>query len=389
MKRRPLHRASVPRLGLVFETMPVAPRVGLAWDVTGRHAIVFKAHVGRYADSLLLNRVAFVDTTRVSPEIFLQPMPDGTYLETSRLMPSTDNRAIDRGISHSFVDQVVVGLEQKIDRRFLVQALYIGRRFDNFMPLVDTRSEWVPTERLDPGPDGQAGTADDVGLVQVFKQTTQGNEFYFYTNPESALRRYDGVQLVVRKTYGDGWQAQASVTRARTDGTIGNTDFSNAGENDTGQQLGTSNPGVFLNPNAHINAEGRAPYDFSEVKLLGSWRAPWGGFLVSGVFRAHSGTRWERQVSFPFADLALSPLTVRVEPRGSRTLPSVRNLDLRVEKTMRVPAIGRTFGVYADMLNVTNQSTPRSVFAFSGTQFGLLGNYTDPRLLRVAARFSF
>jgi hypothetical protein len=154
--------------------------------------------------------------------------------------------------------------------------------------------------------------------------------------------------------------------------------------------VGTTNPGVFLNPNAQINADGRAPFDFSEVKLLGSWRAPWwGGFLVSGVFRAHSGTRWERQVNFPSADLALSPLTVRVEPRGSRTLPWIRNLDLRVEKTMRVPAIGGTFGLYADVLNVTNQSTPRSVFGSSGSQFGLLLNYTDPRLLRVAARLSF
>jgi hypothetical protein len=178
------------------------------------------------------------------------------------------------------------------------------------------------------------------------------------------------------------------VTWATTDGTIGNGDFTNSAVNDTGVLSGTGTPGVYLTPNGRINARGRAPYTFSEAKVLASWHAPWlGGVVVSGVFRAHSGSRWERFVSY--TDLGVpGVVTVRVEPRGSRSLPAVRNLDLRLAKSIPLGR-GASILAYADVLNVTNQGTPQYASGASGPRFGQLAAYSDPRLVRAGLRLTF
>ena len=80
-------------------------------------------------------------------------------------------------------------------------------------------------------------------------------------------------------------------------------------------------------------------------------------------------------------------VTVRPEPRGARALPSITNLDLRLEKG--IPVGRQRLAVFADVFNVTNQGVPIFVFNAGGPSFGQILNRSDPRSLRVAARFIF
>lgn len=164
---------------------------------------------------------------------------------------------------------------------------------------------------------------------------------------------------------------------------MGNLFGTNAGLNDLRDLGGGSRPGVFSSPNGAINAEGVAPLDFSELKILGTYRVPvWGGFNVSGVYRSHSGTTWARLFQ-------ASGFSIRAEPRGSRRLPSITSLDLRAEKTWDGFGTPGTFGLFVDLFNVTNEGAVTSVNPFSGPSLGEPFTWTDPRTIRAGLRYAF
>lgn len=387
--RMEANRSGIPVQGTVLSTTPLAPRVGIAWDISGNHRAALKAHYGRYFDSLLTNRVAFMDITRQHQTIFYNRNAAGELVETGR-SPSLTARAIDPDIRHSYVDQYSIGIERQVGEHILLQALYMRRDFSQFMGMTDTGTRWEPFVIQDPGVDGQLGTADDAATLAVYRQINLGEAFLFYTNPRGAYRRYDALQAVGRRRYADGFETQISYTFSRNRGTVGNQDFVNAGQNDLGDTPSPLGPGVFMNPNAQINADGRAPYDLSELKALGVYRVPgWGGFVIGAVFRHETGVRWGRVLNLPPGILSPTEfVTIRAEPRGARALPSVNNLDLRVETTWPVRSAGR-LALFGDVFNVTNQGVPTAVLPVSGPAFGRELSRADPRSLRVAIRYDF
>lgn len=381
------NRGSVRDDGQVFSTAPVSPRIGIAWDLGGDHTTVVRAHYGRFHDPTFSSRIVQADTSDQSDAILALVTGPGEFVEIDRYPPAS-NFGIDPAIKHSYVDQYLVGIERQFGRYISGHARYIRRNFDTFMGLVDTGTIWEPIPAQDPGPDGRLGTADDGGVVTAYRKTNPGNEFYQYTNPPEAYRTYDAVQFIGSKRYADGWQVQGSYTWSRTVGTVSNHWHVNAARYDLG------NPGSFVNPNAFINAYGRAPFDFThEVKVLGSYRIPqWGGFLLSGVYRGHSGYAWGRaaRVSLPSAGAAQG---IRMEPRGTRRTEAMSTLDLRVEK--HIP-LGRDWkvGLFFDIFNVGNRGVPDAeqvapIEQTSGPNFGEPIRWVEPRTLRVGVRVTF
>ena len=94
--------------------------------------------------------------------------------------------------------------------------------------------------------------------------------------------------------------------------------------------------------------------DHRELKAVG-----WGRFALRG-----EGSTWAacfagspaRAGSDPSRGNPISgrwaSKQVPVEPRGIRSLPSVKNLDVRLEKTFPLPHSSGTLGVFADVFNV-------------------------------------
>ncbi len=384
-----MNRGSIPRQGRVFATNPVSPRLGLAWDVAADHKTVIRAHYGRYHDALLNNQFQFMDTAAEPPTIVAAVLGPDRFQELSRFDPQT-GVGMDAAITQSFVDQYVLGLEREVLRDFSVRVEVVRRQFKNFMGFVDTRSIYEPVRRQDPGPDGRSGTADDGAFLTVFNKTNPGDEFFLFTNPEAAFRRYSGFDIVARKRYSRNWQMLASYTWSRTVGNINNRSGSNAGliVTDTGQR------GAFANPNQAINGEGSTAFDYThEVKLAGEYHVPfWHGLNVSGIYRYRSGLAWGRVANI--RGLRQGSETIRIEPRGTRRLPALNSVDLRVEKTFHVASASRTLGLFVDVFNVNDQQVPNSdnryaVTESSGSRFGAPGPLTDPRTFRIGIRATF
>jgi len=380
-----VNRGSVPQIDNVFSTTPVAPRIGLAWDVRGDHRTVARAHYGRYYDTIFSSRIAQADVSGLTPYTWALYI-DGQFVPQSTNPPPAFRVADD--LEHSGVDQYVFGVDHQLPARIVVTAQGIVRRFDAFLGLIDEGSSYTPVERRDPGPDGRLATADDGELLQVFALTNPGSRRLAYANPDQASNRYAAAQFVARRPFSGFWQMQASYTWSRNEGTVGNRWHVNAARFDLGS------PGRFVNPNSFINAYGRATFDPThEAKVLGTVRLPWlGGANVSGVYRYTTGNAWGRRARITGLPQGQEP--VRIEPQGVRRAEAINRLDLRAEKTFRLGGAGRTLGIFLEGFNVTNQAVPDSdtgqpYVEFSGATFGQPQTWVSPRLLRAALRYTF
>ncbi len=376
------NRGVVPGLDYDFTTNAIAPRLGVAWDISGRQSTVVRGHYGRYHDPLLASVYSYT-----------QPNANGTHIfygvsngQTQELFRYVEHVTLPGppSLEQSYVDQWVAGIERALGANTTVQAQFIGRRFANYIGWIDLRlDDWTSYQVQDPGVDGVPGTSDDGGMFTAYQPYAIGLDVsgraLQLDNPEGASRRYDALQVIASRRFAGGWQYEVSYTWSRSNGTVGNEYRTHATSSDT-------NPGgVGANPGKKSAPAEKPLYDYSEFKALGSYRIPvLGGLTLGGVFRWHNGTNWQRfaRVEVPI------PTSFAVEPQGARRTPSLGGLDLRVEKTFRVQQHG-TAGLYVDMFNLTNVGRATSYDALSGPSFGKVSGWTDPRTMQLGLRYSF
>jgi hypothetical protein len=386
--RATVNRGSVPDKGAVFRTTPVSSRIGAAFDVTGSHKTVLRAHYGRFHDALVTGSFEFMNTSGQAPRITARVVGPDDFLELNRFSPQ-GNLRIDPDLKQGRVDQYLFGVEHELGPGFSVQAQYIKRDFRDTAAFIDTQSRYESVQRPDPGPDGVRNTVDDGTPLTVFNLLNPGQASLLLTNPPEAFRRYNGLQLVLQKRYAETWQVLSSYTVSKTEGTVNTTQGESAAIGpDTGQS------GVFANPNRAINRLGASETDFThQLKVEGLYRAPlWGGVDVSSVFLLVSGAPFGRTVVV--TGLTQGSETLRVEPRGTRRTDALKQIDLRFAKTIPLGARSRAMGIYAEIFNLANQGMPvirltDSVFDNSGANFGLPRNWIDARTFQAGLKLMF
>jgi hypothetical protein len=331
------------------------------------------------------NLFQFMDTAQQSPRITARVLGPNNFLEINRVTPAT-NFGLDPDVSHAYVEQLLLGVERQVLGDVSVKVDYVNRRWRDTFAFVDTGSVYAPVQRTDPGPDGRLGTADDGGALTVFELQNPGQSFQFLTNPDDARRTYNALQLVVQKRMSRGWQLLTSYTYSRARGKANNVQ----GDNVALSGSSTGRGGVFADPNAAINAEGRNTLDFPhQFTLRSSYHSDWlGGFDVSASYRYASGGAWSRTATI--SGLRQGNATVRVDPKGTEESAASNQLDLRAQKSFPLSGHSR-LSVFVDCFNVTNKGfveQARYTEASGGT-FGRPRSWSSPRIFQVAARLSF
>ena len=361
-----------------YRNHALSPRVGMAWDVDNSHRTVVRAHYGMYHDPIVTSFYDFLDPLSRQPFIELRADSSGSFIEFGRSGPAAQY-SIDAGAKHPFAEEYLLGVERELGSRFTIRGQYIRRHFKESLGFVDSGSTWTPATITDPGEDGRVGTSDDRGPLTVYQNFGLTPAILGLTNPAGAYRHYDAVQIIANRRMRD-MELQASYTWARTQGSFNNEVFSNAANNDM------SDNGNFVNPNRGL-FPGRTTQDVTHAaKVFGTYALPlWGGLRISAVYRYNGGRPWARFASMGFATRLGA---MRVEPTGSRQLPALNNLDLRLEKTFRAgPSTG--IGLFLTAFNVTNQGVPLAVDSTSGSRFGVPIAWVEPRRLRAGLRLTF
>jgi hypothetical protein len=344
----------------VYKTRGLAPRLGLALDVGSNHRAVVRASFGRYYETL--------------PVWYFWPalkgIGDGVlYANTGADLFEIHRRprvaaAVDPKIRQPRVDEFALGFERALGKDIRFSVTGIARRSVDFIDAVHPRARFEPvavTNPLTGAPLTVYSLVDPSVLDEPSFITNVDGLSYLdaqggLVGTAQAFRKYRGLMIVASRRLEGRWQAQLSYVLAKAEGTVDNGQYDGLGPFGAGA-LNYGSATVAL-----VNAEGRLSNDYRhELKVLGSYRIPRLEVGLNAYFRVVSGTTYTPNA--PVQDLASTLVvgfeTVPLEPRGSRRLPVQTILDLRIEKTM---GVGRgRIGVYVDITNVLNASTPLGV----------------------------
>lgn len=416
-------RGSLPSpVGTVFKPkLGIAPRLGITYDVFGDHSTALKIHYGKYYHGIMgmfylhfqpqgdfsssvwgpvmtmWDEEEFADT---GEHLDGWPFPDDEYvLEFTDVWE--DKYTMDPNLKMAYMNQFVVGIERELGKDIAVGASFIYRTNHDFMDRVNITGEWVPVQWTNPyETDGKTYT--------VYERINPGDNNFYVTNPKEGedygaafpdivgftpTRKYRGLEFTFDKRYSNGWQLQASYVNGKSWGSDDNT-WGEYADNRT-SSLGASTK--YGNPNFQINAEGRLGFDPTHMlKIMGSIDVPVVDVSLGFYYSFMSGITYNKNIMLP-GDIDSDPVSwgnevyIYADEKGSYRYPSQHNLDLRVEKFLKIG--NYRLGILIDLFNVLNDSTEDDYETYmdpwSDYQFGHVWGLVSPRTFRAAIRFEF
>jgi hypothetical protein len=370
------------------------PRLGVAWDVTGRNTLAIKAHVGRYHQgmySLFFDRVQGANVYTNQRFYYTAPpltSASETFTPGERDTPGSgfstffDEIVLNESgrVEHyrqPYVDQFVVGVEKTFGPAWKGEVVYTHRKNGDIVGLVDRNraTNYSPiynvavdhrfaTGRvLDARGDplvipvmyvsnrdlvrtlyscGDTGTAPCPNLIAGYSASDSANlpwapDLVLTSVPE-AHRKYQQLSMLLR-TEQRRWRGEASLTGARLRGNVpGVTGYGSAGTR--------FSAGPFVRPNEAINSDGFLPDALEmEGKIWLTARLSYS--LQAGLLFTHTlgerfapTFRFENRYTYADGLGAVLPYTLFpqilgqsmfVEPRGSRQYASRDVMDAHLE----------------------------------------------------------
>jgi len=336
--------------GATYATTAIQPRVGAAVSLDRGGRIVGRAHYGVVADPLYASQV---DRTLGgdTPVVTLQILGDGRRVEIGRTTPVLAR--VGDGVRQPRVRELTAGGDFLLTASLRIGATAVVRRYEDAIDAVYAGARWIPQARV--GLDGRAITSYRwVGRTAADVPTIVNVDGLGYTasdgstlGPARAERRYTGVVVHGRADLPGGrGSLVVAYARATSVGTLDDTHAAGIGPSD-----------AFASPTASLNnADGDSTLTPAyELTMFGTAKAPRVPVRISGIYVRQAGTHYAAVRTFSGATLnvpfGVDGRTLRLEPRGARTLDPLHELTLRVETGVPITH-GRRLDIYADIQNV-------------------------------------
>ncbi len=374
-------------LDSMFTWNVISPRAGVIFRLNESGRSMLKFHAGRYYRGAVTSEFDDVGPS-VSPRFIF----DGTYRNgvpnpaSLELVSDNSQLAVDPDFKDPYTDQYIVGFEHELMTNLGLQVNYIYKRSEDFGGWRDVNGRYASATYVD-----NVGTEASGQSVQVFRLTSPAEDRLFQlTNPDGMFSRYRGLSIQAQKRMSQRWQLTGGLTFSKSTGRIGSSMNS-----PTQTQTGIASPVLAgqlfgQDPNHFVNTEGLLIGDRPVIgKLQFLYEAP-GGVMLGANFTHLTGRLWSRQVRVAGLGFPSRPLINMEANTGDRRVPNLDQLDLRIEKDFRFGASAR-FGVFGDILNLTNSDATEGVGSRQGTQsnFGLPTRYIYPRRLMLGAKIRF
>jgi len=379
------------------------PRVGAAYDVTGKGTTVLKGFWGRYyegpASGFFYQAAPPGNFDYISAPVldYTNPNDASTFtLGPPDITPSFVFGMRD-DIRHPRTDDVNVSWEQQLTRTLRFTATGIWRESANFINNVVEGAIWDPIT-LTNALTGQPFTAyywanQDETATNFVIRNTEGFQYQLSNGGTLAAdpkRNYQAMLLVLNRQLRNRWGFQASYVLAKAEGSVDNSGY---GSYLGGHTWVSPNTGIINNFGELTNSRRH------EIKLYGTYQIPTIEVMLSGVYTGYSGQPYTPYMQPSSSTLGIpgssSRRQIMLLPRGSEREDFFSTFDMRGEKVFQVQ--GHRFGLYLDVENLLNTSSITAVQTrYPSTSIG--GNtvlYQSPtgvqsaRQLRFGARWSF
>jgi len=353
-----------------------SPRLGFAYDPFGDGKTSIRGSWSRYNEYLMIQYYSLANTNYpstggwywyddnengvIDPNAdrfelrYLPPDPFTTVLEDE----------INTDATAPYTDEFAFGIERELARDFSLGVTFVYKNKTNIFEDVndygfgadeawkgyaENSPYWERFDFLDPGDDGEFGTADDQQSYVYGELAGAPDIHYYLTNVDGAYRKYWAIQFVFNKRMSNNWQLLGSYVYSKAWGNIGGNYDSSYGAS-----------GGFDTPNSFVFNGGRLDYDRPHnIKIQSTVILPY-EIILSGYLNHSSGSPWARSVTVYIPDddkyqWPGDPYGVNTELGGTRRNAPVTTLDMRVEKRFR---IGETFsiGAYLDIINLMGRS---------------------------------
>ena len=401
-ERKDFFTARVVPAADVVSLKSISPRIGFAWDVTGKGRTVVKAFFGRYAYNPSADvadrenpvgraqqRYAFVSCSA--------GQTTGCDVNNNKLMDSRSELGallstqggagsvtVDRGIKSPYGLEFSSHLEHELLPGFSARGSYVFK---------GTRREWaevdlnrvaaftVPFNFVDNGPDGLAATTADNQTLSLLTRAAVA-EKRVYVNPEQhGLPEYKGdyhtVEFALNRRMKDKWMLLTSFEHTWA------KDFRDTASSTS--SLGVARQGTAYLWQPNRRRFGAQSTSFWNYKLLGRYEFPL-GLSVAASYKLQSGFQWGRSVVVTLPG-GLGTETIHAEPLSANRSPNVQILDFRAEKAFRFGS--RRITGMVDVFNALNADTAANFRITSGAQFKELIALLDPRIVRFGVRLDF
>ena len=367
----------------------LAPRVALAWDVTGSGRTVAKATYGWFNTESILadnyNRNASYTTRyrwrdlngnkNYDPGEVNLDVNGPDFISTT----NTANSLLNPDLKLAHVQEVTASIEHELFPSMSVRGLYLYRRSGDQFASINVLRPYsafnIPLTRKDPGPDGVVNTADDGGFVTIYDYDPayRGSRFVGNQNVNRPAGRddwYHALEAAVMKRHADRWSLQASYTATKYHRWI---------------------VAIAQNPN-----DDHFPLDEAwrwALKLNGNYEFKH-DIGIGAIMEFLNPPPGQRTYTFRAADplggaplRQLTTVNLRLEPFGAQKEQTVPIMNLRAGKKFR---FGKTMlQVSVDALNVINSNSVKAASYVSGPGFGNVTDVVPPRQIRVGMQYMF
>ncbi len=377
----------------------VAPRIGGAYDLTGKGRAVIRASYSRFYRIEGTEIAEAVNANGLGGQGYKwtdsngDGLPQsGEFLSPANLLFSFGGIAtrIDPNLKHPYSDQVSVGYEQQVYKDLHVGVTYYYRTNKNQVGQLNaaiTAADYSPITQLTPFPttaDPNPATQPIVNpltnqplTIFAVNPSLVGQSDLLVTNiPSLDSNSYHGLEFTAVKRFSSRWQVLAGFTVQREKGTWANPNGITADN--------------FNDPNLDINRK-NSYLDFDSTyifKLGGTYDLPW-HVTTSVNFQHYTGYPIQPTKVFSGQELPQNSETVALQPAGTVRLPSVNLLGLRISRPFSVWESRLTLEPLVDLLNIGNSHTVVSEVTSFGGAYLKPSDLLHPFVTKFGLRVKF